>query len=205
MGCAAEIIALDDVRATQQRQALRQQLHERFDQWLDEVDAQLPEPDATLAQVSETIWSLRQGLTAGVAQTIMAQAHQEERDRKSLRCATCDRLVRARPSVSRTVRTLVGDLEIERPYFYCRYCRVGISTLDAVLGLSSGQMQRDVQQAAADLATEMPYETASALLGRLSGVTVSRERLHTLTNQVAEGLSVLDVAPSRDAIDQRVA
>jgi hypothetical protein len=30
MGCAAEVIALDDVRTSQQRQALRQQLHERF-------------------------------------------------------------------------------------------------------------------------------------------------------------------------------
>ena len=55
MGCAAEIIAFDDVRASQQRQALRQHLHERFDQWLDKVEAQLPEADATLAQVSETI------------------------------------------------------------------------------------------------------------------------------------------------------
>ena len=117
MGCAAEIIVLDDVRATQQRQALRQHLHERFDQWLDEVDAQLSASNATLAQVSETIWSLRQGLTASVAQTIIEQAHQEERNRKALRCTTCDRLVSARPRVSRTVRTLVGDLEIERPYF----------------------------------------------------------------------------------------
>ena len=89
MGCAAEIIALDDVRATQQRQALRQRLHERFDQWLDEVNAQLPEAEPTLAQVSETIWSLRQGLTASVAQTIIEQAHQKKRNRKSLRCTTC--------------------------------------------------------------------------------------------------------------------
>jgi exonuclease VII large subunit len=107
MGCAAEIIALDDVRTSQQRQALRQHLHERFDQWLDEVETQLPEANATLAQVSETIWSLRQGLTAGVAQTLMEQSHPEERGRQSLRCPTCDRLLSARPAVSRTVRTLV--------------------------------------------------------------------------------------------------
>jgi hypothetical protein len=43
------------------------------------------------------------------------------------------------------------------------------------------------------------------LFGRLSGITLSSERLHTLTNQVSEGLSVLDVAPPRDEIDQRVA
>jgi len=205
MGCAAEIIALDDVRTSQQRQALRQHLHERFDQWLDEVETQLPEANAPLAQVSETIWSLRQGLTAGVAQTLLEQSHPEKRGRQSLRCPTCDRLLSARPAVSRTVRTLVGDFEIERPYFYCRYCREGTYPLERVLGLCPGQIQLDVQQAAADLATELPYETASALLGRLSGISVSSERLYTLTNQVAEDLSVLEVAPSRDAIDQRVA
>src|SRR4029453_2939669 len=156
MGCAAEIIVLNDVRARQERQAIRQQLHERFDEWLDEVEAQLPETPATLAQVSETIWSLRQALTARVAQTLIAQTHAAARDQKHL-------------------------------------------------GWSTGQMHPDVQQAAADLATAMPFETASAMLERLSGIAVSSERIHPLTNQVAEGLSVLEVAPSRDAIDQRVA
>lgn len=205
MGCAAEVIALDDVRASQHRQAWRQHLHECFDQWLDEVEAQLPDPEPTLAQVSETIWTLRQSLTAGVAQTMIEQSHQAEWNRQSLRCATCDRLLRARPAVPRIARTLVGDLELERPYFYCRSCHLGTYPLDAVLGLSSGQIQLDVQQAAIDLATEVSYETASSLFGRLSGIAVSSERLHTFTNQVAEGLSVLDVAPSRAEIDQRVA
>ncbi len=95
MGCAAEVIVLDDVRASHQQQVLRQQLHERFDRWLDDLETQLPESDPTVAQVSETIWALRQALTAGVAQTIVAQIHQEERDRAYLTCATCDRLLKA--------------------------------------------------------------------------------------------------------------
>jgi hypothetical protein len=205
MGCAAEVITLDDVRARQQHQALRHQLHERFDRWLDEVEAQLPEPKATVAQVSETIWALRQSLTAGVAQTIVEQHHQGERDRQVLRCATCDRLVQARPPVSRTARTLVGDIELARPYFYCRYCQLGTYPLDEVLGLSAGQIQLDVQQAATELAIEVPYDTASRLFGRLSGIAISSERLHAVTRQVAEGLSVWDVAPSRAEIDQCVA
>jgi hypothetical protein len=205
MRCAAEVIALDEVRASRQRQALRHQLHEGFDRWLDALEAQLPEPQPTLAQVSETIWASRQQLTAGMAQTIVEHTHQAECHRETLRCATCDRLLSARPPVSRTVRTMVGDLELARPYFYCRYCRRGTYPLDEVLGLSAGCMQLDVQQAAADLATEVPYDTASTLFGRLSGLAISSERLHTLTNQVAEGLSVLDVAPSRDDIALRVA
>jgi hypothetical protein len=205
MGCAAEVIVLDDVRASHQRRVLRQQLHERFDRWLDELETELPEADPTLAQVSETIWTLRQGLTAGVAQTIIEHTHQEERDRATRKCAACDRLLKARPAVSRTARTLIGDLEVQRPYFYCRHCHRGGSPLDEHLGLSAGHIQLDVQQAAAELAIELPYETASTLFGRLSGISVSSERLHTLTNQVADGLSVLDVAPSREEIDQRVA
>ena len=71
MRYAAEVISLDEVRASQQRQALRQHLHERFDRWLNELDMQLPEPEPTLTQVSETIWTWRQSLTAGVVQTIV--------------------------------------------------------------------------------------------------------------------------------------
>ena len=71
MGCA-EVISLPEVRARKQWEALRQQLHERFDRWLDEVEAQLPASAPTLAQVGETIWTLRQQLTGGVAQTIIA-------------------------------------------------------------------------------------------------------------------------------------
>lgn len=161
MGYAAEVISLDEVRASQQRQVLRQQLHECFDRWLDELETQLPEPKPTLTQVSETIWTLRQSLTAGVAQTIVEQTHQGEREQKSLRCATCERLLKARPPVSRTARTLVGDVEIERPYFYCRSCRLGTYPLDGALGWNSGQIQLDVQQAAIDLATEVSYETGA--------------------------------------------
>jgi hypothetical protein len=201
----AEVLSLPEVRARKQRDALRQQLHERFDRWLDEVEAQLPESAPTLAQVSETIWALRQELTGGVAQTIVEHTHHEEQRRISLQCATCAHLLRARPAVSRTVETLLGEIEVQRPYFYCRHCHRGGYPLDEVLGLQAGRIQRDVQQAAADLVTALPYDTASTLLGRLSGLTVSSERMHTLTNRAAEGLTVLDVAPSREEIDQRVA
>ena len=42
MGCA-EVISLNEVRARTHRTTLRQRLHERFDQWLDQLEAALPE------------------------------------------------------------------------------------------------------------------------------------------------------------------
>ena len=204
MGCA-EVIAFDQVRARQYWTTLRQRLQERFDQWLDQLEAALPEGAPTLGQVSETIWALRQQLTGGVAETIMHHAHREEQQRPWMPCPTCAHVLPARGPVPRCVETMVGPVELERPYFYCQGCRVGRYPLDEVLGVGPGRMQPDVQQAAVDLATEVPYETASRLFGHLSGIPVSSERMHTFTHQVAAGLSVVEVAPSREEIDRRVA
>jgi hypothetical protein len=203
VGCA-EIIALDQVRARKHWTTLRQRLHERFDQWLDQLESALPESAPTLSQVSETVWALRQQLTSGVAETIVQHTHQEEQHRPQMPCPTCARRLTARGPGHRCVETMVGTIELERPYFYCLGCRAGTYPLDEVLDVRAGRIQRDVQQAAVDLATELPYETASTLLSRLSGMTVSSERMHTLTHQVAEGLSVVEVAPSREEIERRV-
>jgi Uncharacterised protein family (UPF0236) len=204
MGCA-EVILLSEVRASSQWQGLRDDLHARFDQGLDCLQSQLPDPQAHLAEVTEAVWNLRQDLTGGLSETIVKHAHVGELTRQCAHCRKCDRRLPARPLVARTVETLVGTVQVERPYFYCPSGCGGFYPLDEALGLRSGRFQLDVQQAAADLATELPYETASTLFGRLTGIGVSSERMHTLTHQAAEGLTVLDVAPSRDQIDQLVA
>jgi hypothetical protein len=71
--------------------------------------------------------------------------------------------------------------------------------------LSPGRTPFDVQQAAATLVTAVPYDEASRLLGALTGVGLGSERRHTVTNHAAEGLTVLDVTPSRDEIERRIA
>ena len=64
----AEVISLDEVRASKQWASLRQQLHDHFDQWLDDLQAQLPEPETTLAQITKTVWTLRQDLTGSLTE-----------------------------------------------------------------------------------------------------------------------------------------
>jgi hypothetical protein len=56
MGCP-EVIALDEVRARKHWEALRQQLHEQFDQWLDTLEQQWHAPPSTLREVTTTIWN----------------------------------------------------------------------------------------------------------------------------------------------------
>ena len=106
-------------------------------------------------------------------------------------------MLKVQAHVGRTVETMVGPVELERPYFYCRACRVGLYPFDDALGLVAGCKQLDMQHAAVQLVTEVPYDTAQSLFGDLTGLHFGSERMHTVTNQVAQGLTVLDVAPSR--------
>jgi hypothetical protein len=204
MGCA-EVISLAEVRARKQWDGLRQNLHARFDQWLDALEQRLPEPETTLAEVSDLVWQLRQDLTGGLTETLVRHAHAGEQSRKQAPCPQCERLVRARPAVARTVETMVGSVQLERPYFYCRLCRKGFYPFDEVLNLAPGHLQLDVQQAAAKTVIEMPYDEAHTFFHELTGVRMGAERMHTLTNQAAQGLTVLDIAPSREAIEKRIA
>ncbi|MEE8292052.1 MAG: ISKra4 family transposase [Candidatus Tectomicrobia bacterium] len=204
MGCA-EIISLAEVRARKQWDSLRHQLHARFDEWLDGLEEQLSEPEAPLATVTETVWQLRQDLTGGLTETIIAHAHRGEAARQQILCPQCERRLQARGPIPRTVETMVGAVQLERPYFYCPACRCGVYPLDEVVGLTPGRKQLDVQQAVTKLVTEVPYAEAQSLFGELTGVGVGSERMHTVTNRVAEGLSVLDVAPSRAEIERRIA
>jgi hypothetical protein len=112
---AAEVIAFEEVRARKQWSTLRQQLHERFDQWLDSLEQRWPEPPSTLTEVTATVWDLRQQLTGGSTETIVAQVHRREHDRTQVACSRCTGVLRARGLVCRTVETMVGPVQLERP------------------------------------------------------------------------------------------
>ena len=155
--------------------------------------------------MTETVWKLRQDLTGGLTETLMAQSHVGEPSRQPAHCPDCDRLLPARPAVSRTVETLVGAVHLERPYCYCPSCHRGGYPFDEAVGLTPGRHQLDIQKAAAQVVVELPYDTAQTLFGELTGVRMGSERMHTLTNPAAAGLTGLDVAPPRAEIERRIA
>jgi hypothetical protein len=62
-----------------------------------------------------------------------------------------------------------------------------------------------MHKAAAQLVTAVPYDTAQALFCALTGVPLGSERMHTVTNQMAQELTVLDVAPPPEESKRRVA
>ena len=63
---APEVISLAEVREKKQRAELRQQLHARFDHWIDALEGQMKEPKPTLEQISHAVWEARQALTGSL-------------------------------------------------------------------------------------------------------------------------------------------
>ena len=106
--------------------------------------------------MTETWWALRPDRTGGLTETIIEPAHRGEHARKQTHCPRGDGLLKAREHVPRTVETLGGSGQCERPYCYGTACRGGVSPFDAALGVAPGRKQLDVQKAAAKVVTAMP-------------------------------------------------
>ena len=154
---AAEVISFEEVRARKQWSTLRQQLHERFDQWLDTLEQAWHEPPATLSEVTATVWDLRQQLTGGITETIVAHAHEGERQRRQASCPRCTRVLQVQEHVGRTVETMVGPVDAGAPLLLLPLLSCGSLPPRLTRWVWwQGCKQLDMQHAAATLVTEVP-------------------------------------------------
>ena len=159
----------------------------------------------TLEELTQAVFALRQELTQAVTEGLVEQAHRAALEQRTAVCPQCGQTLSARGPQERTVETLVGAIRLRRPYFYCAHCQLGSTPLDAALELTARRKQPDVQKAAVKLTKEVPYETACELFEELTGLPLSAHTAHEVTQAVAEGLTVLDVAPSREEIVAKIA
>jgi hypothetical protein len=204
MACAA-ILSFEEFCDTQRCAEIRQRLHDRLDQWLNKLEARVQEPTPTLEQLTQAVFALRQELTQEVTEGLVEQAHRAVMEQRTAICPQCGQTLSARGPQHRTVETLVGAIRLRRPYFYCERCCHGTTPLDEALQVTERRKQPDVQKAAVQLTKELPDETACALFEELTGLPLSAHTAHEVTQAVAQGLTVLDVAPSREEIVAKIA
>lgn len=204
MGHAA-VISLGEVCESRRGEEIRQRLHEEFDQWLDRVEGEMKESRPTLSQLTEAVFNLRQELTQAVTEGLVESRYVEEKERGVMECPCCGRQLHARDEVDRRVETMVGEISLSRPYFYCIKCQKGYYPLDDALEITGRRKQPDVMKAVAKLTKEVPYETACELFEDLTGQKVSAHTAQEITNEVAEGLGVLEVSPSREEVEEKIA
>src|SRR5947208_4356542 len=135
MGAAA-VISLAEVRVQKQRAEGRQQLHEYLAHWLDTVEEHVKEAKPTLEDITRAVGAVRQELTGQLTTALLEQRYRAEQEQAHAPCPQCGRQVATRGVVTRKVETLVGEVELARPYFYCVPCGQGFAPLDTALGVA---------------------------------------------------------------------
>jgi hypothetical protein len=120
-------------------------------------------------------------------------------------CPECKKKLKSRGKLKREVETHLGKFSLLRPYFYCVNCHLGFYPLDQALGLSASPKQYDVDDLGTWLASELPYEMAEETYRRFTGGTLSDHRIHECANEIAKDLEILDVCPTKEEVESKVA
>ena len=171
---AAAVISFEETRQSFAKTRARQQLHAYLDGWLDRLEAHMPDDTPSLEALTQAVFAMRQELTGRITQALVEQRHAQVLHQRTMPCPHCQRLLPARPAPPRTVHTMVGEVSLSRPYFYCTHCQQGFSPLDDVLQLSERRTPWDLQKAGARLAAEVPFKTAQELFARTDWPVVER-------------------------------
>ncbi|HEX5877809.1 MAG TPA: ISKra4 family transposase [Actinomycetota bacterium] len=95
---------------------------------------------------------------------------------------------------TKTVRTLLGGLEVARGYYHCGTCRHGFAPLDARLGITGTSLSPGLARACALAGAEMPYDKSRQFIATVTGLDLASTSTLARTTR-AQG------ARARDLID----
>lgn len=105
--------------------------------------------EGKLDEIVGEIFKMRQELTGMIAESLVEKLHSQELEQREMVCPKCGRVLTARDEVERTVETMIGQVKLKRPYFWCKDCSEGSYPLDEALNLSERKKQWDIQKAGA--------------------------------------------------------
>ncbi|MEW5866562.1 MAG: UPF0236 family transposase-like protein [Bacillota bacterium] len=85
-----------------------------------------------------------------------------------------------------SLTTLSGEVEVERAYYHCSRCGASKVPVDEQLKLSGSRFSEGVIENLSYCCAELPFEAASELMGRLTGIHVSAKEAQILSEGVGE-------------------
>jgi len=158
-----------------------------------------------LWDITRTLMENKSELLGQLTLGFVKKKHGELMEQEYYDCPRCRKMLKSRGKREREVETHLGKFPLSRPYFYCTDCRAGFYPLDEALGLSSSPKQYDVDDLGAWLASELPYEMAEETYRRCTGGALSAHRIHECTNEIAQDLGILDVCPTKEEVETKIA
>jgi len=143
----------------------------------------LEEAEAAAVEVSRMVGEV-------VAETSLAETARASYEGSSRRCG-CGRRAKFMNHREKGLVLLVGEVRVERAYYYCRHCRTGVAPWDQAQGLSERCYSPRVKATVAQVAARLSYQATVKLLAELTPLRLEESAaewmVHEVGRRVREG------------------
>lgn len=182
-----------------------EQATQAFQAWLEGLRPTFAEDKPPPLRALSELFSEKRGKLLGACMKAAIEQlyHPFFSETKSV-CPICGRSLHRKRIDPKTLSTLQGEFELERPYFYCAHCPWSGHPLDIALGVARERHQFDVQEQMVRLTADLPYELSAEHFERLTGVAAGSHFAHTTLNEVAKYAKFSDVIPKTEDIEKRI-
>ena len=197
------VVQFKQYRQQSEVESLRQAGYRAIDEMVEKLKDQIE--GQGLEELSETIRREGQSVTGALLEEAIRIRGAKQLSATTYVCQECGRTLRRHPKLhERKLETLHGEVKIERPYFYCKDCETGYHPFDEELELAPQRKQYDLQRAAAELFTEVPYQRASQIFERLTGIRMSDHCLQDVAESIGQAADKMRVLPSRQQVEKLI-
>lgn len=175
------------------------------DQFVEAIAPKLSQAGKmSIRELSSLFQEQKQQFFGQMLQGFIQLLHRDSLNQEYAACPECGKKHKRRRMASREIETRHGPSLIERPYFYCPKCKIGYCPVDNDLELSPGKKQSDLQDLALEFMAEMPFERASELFYKATGIPYSQGPMHDAFEDFGQWLCLENVIPSAQEIEQRI-
>jgi hypothetical protein len=195
------VVQFEQYRQKREVEQWRQAGYAAVDQMIEQLHKEVE--GKGFEELSELLRRAGQTVTGAILAEVLKSRGAQAQAAHTHICAGCGRSLTRQPKLQRrTLESLHGEVEIERPYFYCKQCRKGYYPFDEELELAPERKQYDLQRAAAELFTEVPFERASQLFERLTGIQMGAHCQQEVAAKLGAAADVVRVLPSRQRVEE---
>lgn len=170
-----------------------------FDQLYDLIDV----PNLSLFQVINRIGEYRLKIDPHIVQIIIQ--NKLNHHFANFKCPSCKKPSQQKYTQQREIVTTIGTISLSCPYFKCPSCKSYHSPYETALNLRDGKYQHDVLKITARIAASETFEESAEILNNIYKFNITPDTVHSLANELAEGIELSEIIPSADELSKIIA
>jgi len=138
--------------------------------------------------VEDELLKIREEMFLEVLEKVITEI-EKEASKGQDNCDVCGSALVKNGHEMKKIKTLVGEITVNRARLRCKRCELDIYPFDNAIGLSGKKHTTlGVRERSLWAATEVSYEKSSAFLKKFAGLEVSRKKIHQMA--IEEGKAI---------------